>query len=638
MKYKNRHLRYKKPLRRWQWGLVIAVWLLLTGGLAWWQASSSALPGAAYRYSATACSSNDAECYKYSAHAGVYRMYRGIFGRQPEGAGFSYWSGRLQEGSSSPTDMASALINSSEWKSQFPNISNDQFVNRMYQLGLGRAPDTAGRNYWLGELNSGRRSRPQMAASIMTSSESANYLHGAFMAYFSPPPPPPPPQRPEQPDEPSTPSEPTDPGPSEDDSAAFEVADEPPSESDVSSSGLQISDFAISDENYRSVVLSWTTNLPASSKVNFSTDAGDLYNEQKDDTLTTDHRITVEGDSLRAGTLYYFRITSDDGVEPLTLDGEFNTKPIDIVVVVTDQNKQPVADAEVTIEDDTQTTDEAGEVAFAVKEGEVTIFAKRDEFSQEVTTDIEVPSEDGAEPQKINLSLAPTPADKEPTQVAKKGGFNWLLVLLPILFIAVAVGGFIFWKRRKAGSGDYYANDPLEADNYTGSLPTPALPASEEPSSTEPLAAPLSEPTPPADNLPPPPPMPEPTYQPLENPNIPHHATLPEMVGRYGEPVPTAENPNEPVMPAPGGTNNFVSPTGQPIPQHTSLPDLVENPAPSTLEPIESPAVDDLPVAPQPEADFLGDNSSASTVPPPPESPDEDGSISISHQPTEDKK
>lgn len=602
MKNKQQHLhdlphRFVRILKS---GLIFGVLLTLLIGILF-RAPAQALPAEKYRYFGGSCSSNDAECFKYSAEAGSYRAYKSILNRQPETTGFSYWANRLQNGTSSLQDVAANLIGSSEWKNKFGTISNQQFVTQTYQFALGRSPSNSDNNYWVNELNNGR-SRANMAASFITSSEAANVQHSAFMNYFRPPTPSPSPT-------PKPSPTPTPPKPSSPKAQA-------PSQSNASASGLRISDFTISELEYRSTLLTWKTNKPSTTKANYSTNKDDLYTEQKNDDKVTDHTLRLEGDGIKAGRHYFVRITSDDGSGPVTIDGEFDTKSIAVIIAVTDESNQPATEAIVTAGEVTATTDSNGEALLSLPEGEISIFAEKDDLSQQITATIEVPNDET--PQRISLSLSKISVTELTSEKSSKKGFPWGWLLLIPLIIAAGIGGFIFWKRRQNTSSYSTYQDPLEAENYNAAqIPsTPFLPPTDtETHEDMPPAPPVPEV--PIPEMPAPPAAPEPSYQELENLEVPHHPSLPELVGRYGQttPPPSVESAAE------------LTPAGQPIPHHASLKELVEIPNTNNGGDPTPPPVDDLPTSPLESSSEPTKNDSEDLT----TEKDEDGALNIKH-------
>jgi hypothetical protein len=365
-----------------------------------------------------------------------------------------------------------------------------------------------------------------------------------------------------------------------------------PVSSEASETGLQITDLTVTEIDYRTALISWNTTKPSSSKINFSDSQEDLYNEKLNDQPNTAHSIKLEGEDVRAGKHYYVRVTANDGAsEPVTLDTEFDTKPVSVVIKVTDTSDQPVNEALVQAGDAEAVTDENGEVTLDLPEGTVTIFAQKDELSKELEETIEVPTDENLP--RFTLALSKTVAAAKVT-IPKKKSTPWLAIILPIVLLGGGIVGFLLWRKRNIQKANAYYGDPLEAENYTGdSMPTTpaeALPQ-EAPVPHEVIESqqPIDQPKP--SSFPAAPPMPEPTYLPVEDPRIPHHATLPELLGRYG--TEAAEDDTS------TSTNAEVaSPTGQHIPNHISLKQLVETPKPKqkTQEPdLQSP---DLPASP----------------------------------------
>ncbi|MEQ1890734.1 MAG: DUF4214 domain-containing protein [Alphaproteobacteria bacterium] len=103
-----------------------------------------------------------------------YLLYRAAFDRTPDVEGLGYWVGELDRGQDFGTVVAASFIASAEFTSKYgSNFSNAAFVDLVYQNVLDRAPDTAGGDYWLGQLDSGL-ARSSMLASFAISDENYN--------------------------------------------------------------------------------------------------------------------------------------------------------------------------------------------------------------------------------------------------------------------------------------------------------------------------------------------------------------------------------------------------------------------------------------------------------------------------------
>ena len=68
--------------------------------------------------------------------------------------------------------ISDSFAGSEEFRQRYGALSNETFVNLVYQNILGRSPDSGGYAFWAGELNSGRRTRGQVMIGF---SESAEY-------------------------------------------------------------------------------------------------------------------------------------------------------------------------------------------------------------------------------------------------------------------------------------------------------------------------------------------------------------------------------------------------------------------------------------------------------------------------------
>lgn len=108
-----------------------------------------------------------------NGHAGeVYRLYQAAFDRTPDRAGLSYWVNSLDHGSSL-SSAAGNFIASNEFRTAYGNpqtLSNTQFLDLLYAHILHRAPDPAGKAYWVAELSRGL-GRDITLASFSESSE-----------------------------------------------------------------------------------------------------------------------------------------------------------------------------------------------------------------------------------------------------------------------------------------------------------------------------------------------------------------------------------------------------------------------------------------------------------------------------------
>ena len=102
--------------------------------------------------------------------APVARLYRAYFRRLPDHAGLRYWADQLRAGRSLGW-VSQAFSRSPEFVNTYGSLTDRQFVDLVYRNVLGRAPETAGWNYWTGVLTSGHRNRGQVMIGFSQSPE-----------------------------------------------------------------------------------------------------------------------------------------------------------------------------------------------------------------------------------------------------------------------------------------------------------------------------------------------------------------------------------------------------------------------------------------------------------------------------------
>ncbi len=142
--------------------LTVAVAVVI-GLFVVWRSLASSLPE--YRYSMFACSTKagsapaaSSPCAARSAEALVYRMYVGGLRRSPDLQGMSYWRDALIKGQTGPAGMVSTFFKPPKTRVA-TTATNAAFISSVYTSILGKKPDAAGYNYWLAQLNSGKKTR-----------------------------------------------------------------------------------------------------------------------------------------------------------------------------------------------------------------------------------------------------------------------------------------------------------------------------------------------------------------------------------------------------------------------------------------------------------------------------------------------
>lgn len=91
----------------------------------------------------------------------VDRLYRDLLGRPPDLGGGLYWTTQLTLGTSTPTQMAAALIATAEHRAEW--------VDQLYRRYLGRPADSGGKTYWAPSLAGG--SEAALTVSLVSSTE-----------------------------------------------------------------------------------------------------------------------------------------------------------------------------------------------------------------------------------------------------------------------------------------------------------------------------------------------------------------------------------------------------------------------------------------------------------------------------------
>lgn len=103
----------------------------------------------------------------------ITRLYTAFFERQPEQGGFEFWTEAYASGSHNLDSMSREFVVSTEFVDTYGSLTNEEFVDLIYQNIQGRAGEPAGRAFWIDELNSGRMTRGRV---MIFFSESEEYV------------------------------------------------------------------------------------------------------------------------------------------------------------------------------------------------------------------------------------------------------------------------------------------------------------------------------------------------------------------------------------------------------------------------------------------------------------------------------
>lgn len=85
----------------------------------------------------------------------IKRLYSAYFERAPDNGGFLYWTDQWGTAARSLPHISDSFVQSPEFVRTYGGLSNEEFVDLVYQNVLGRSPDAGGRAFWIRRLNEG---------------------------------------------------------------------------------------------------------------------------------------------------------------------------------------------------------------------------------------------------------------------------------------------------------------------------------------------------------------------------------------------------------------------------------------------------------------------------------------------------
>ena len=103
----------------------------------------------------------------------VLELYTTMFNRAADASGLNYWVNEMENNNWTIQNVASSFAQQDEYKTAFPAADHTSFITTIYNNLLGRAPETEGLNYWVGELTNGTIS-PEHAALAIINGAKAN--------------------------------------------------------------------------------------------------------------------------------------------------------------------------------------------------------------------------------------------------------------------------------------------------------------------------------------------------------------------------------------------------------------------------------------------------------------------------------
>jgi len=106
----------------------------------------------------------------------VLRAYISYYGRPADRPGLMYWGNRLHAEGGVLTSIVQAFGVSQEFTDRYGGLTNAQLVTGIYRQLLGRNPEPAGLNYYVGELVAGRRTLQSIALDVLFGAQNDDAL------------------------------------------------------------------------------------------------------------------------------------------------------------------------------------------------------------------------------------------------------------------------------------------------------------------------------------------------------------------------------------------------------------------------------------------------------------------------------
>ncbi|MEQ5801217.1 DUF4214 domain-containing protein [Halomonas sp. H10-9-1] len=97
-------------------------------------------------------------------------LYEAALDREPDEPGLNYFVGNMRDGQSLQ-DIARSFYQADEFRSQFDDFDDANYINQLYENVLGRQADRAGIDYWLNDIQNNGRSHAEVLVSFAQSEE-----------------------------------------------------------------------------------------------------------------------------------------------------------------------------------------------------------------------------------------------------------------------------------------------------------------------------------------------------------------------------------------------------------------------------------------------------------------------------------
>ena len=101
------------------------------------------------------------------ANEWVQKAYVAYYGRPADPGGLAYWANRMDLEGGSLSSIVASFGTSDEFNRRYGGLSYATLVTRIYQQALGRDPEQGGLDYYVGELQAGRRTLQTITLDVL---------------------------------------------------------------------------------------------------------------------------------------------------------------------------------------------------------------------------------------------------------------------------------------------------------------------------------------------------------------------------------------------------------------------------------------------------------------------------------------
>lgn len=103
------------------------------------------------------------------------RLYKVMFDREADLGGLEFWMDSI-DGGLGRVDIANAFVFTEEFRSKFGEMTNEQFLAKLYLNMSDRAADADGQQFWLNQLENGQMTRGGVALHFAESAEAVEVM------------------------------------------------------------------------------------------------------------------------------------------------------------------------------------------------------------------------------------------------------------------------------------------------------------------------------------------------------------------------------------------------------------------------------------------------------------------------------